>query len=267
MSGIPFPQKTWTGAHEWTTSSSSVRADGTKSPGSQPVGVPTPPPPPLPVFRGSSKALLYPFCPASHFSCNKFIYTYVWPLPHLSTGFTTSHLISLLSHPCPVIPPVPLMTNTKAFLCLRISVTQTVLPTSALVAAVGCYVWSPSCLLPGDAKHLNGPLQWSGNPGLKSVIFLWGYESQPSFPQMTARNPKAGLLAPRRDPCAAQLELQSTTPAGLGCLRLCPQLIFSLSISESSPLNPMPKSLCVSSTSGDSKMPSPIKSRSSKTSL
>lgn len=168
------------------------------------------------------------------------------------------------------------MTNTKAFLCLRISVTQTILPTSALVAAVGRYVWSPSCLLPGDAKHLSGPLQWSGNPGLKSVTFLWGYESQPSFPHMTARNPKAGLLASRRDPRVVQLELQSATSAGLGCLRspprlcpseLCPWLIFSLSISWEAPLNPMPKSLCVNSTYGDSKMPSPIKSQSSKTSL
>ena len=105
MSGIPFPQKVWTGAHEWTTLSSSVHAGGTRSPASQPVGVPTPRPPPPPVFKGSSEALLYPFGPASHFACDKFIYTCVWPLPRLSTGFTTSHLLSLLFAPLPCRPP------------------------------------------------------------------------------------------------------------------------------------------------------------------
>ena len=196
MSGISFPQKTWTGADmdnlfklcscRWHQER---RFSATGGP------TPPPPPPPLPVFKGSRKALLYPFCPASHFSCNKFIYTYVWPLPHLSTDFTTSHLILLCSHPCPVIPPVPLMTNTKAFLCLRISVTQTVLPTSAPVAAVGCYVWSPSCLSPGDAKHLSG-LQWSGNRASRVSPSCEAMNSSHHFPKWLLETPKLASLPP-----------------------------------------------------------------------
>lgn len=176
-------------------------------------GVPTPPPPPpLPVFTGSSKALLPPFCPASYFSCNKFIYTYVGPLPHLSTGFSTSHLILLCSHPCLSSPQYPSW-QTQGFPALGSLWHRQSSPISLHWAAVGCYVWSPSCLYQVITE--TPPTVPFGGVATRASRVSPSYEAMnpsPSFPQMTARNPKAGLLAPRRDTCGTVGAAERHTP-------------------------------------------------------
>lgn len=128
---------------------------------------------------------------------------------------------SCCSHPCPVVPPVHLKANTRSFLYLSITVKEAAItnrhPLQWLLLG-GCYVWSPRCPLPGNTKHLSCPLLQSGDLGLNSITFLWGYEPQPPFPQRLSNgNLKAVLLALGGTNVRGSWSSRAPPLQGLGC--------------------------------------------------
>ena len=172
---------------------------------------------PPPVFKGSSETLLYPFGPASHFACDKFVYTYVWPLPHLKYRlYNQSSSLTAVRTPALPSPSTPQGKHRGFPLPWGLCDTDHP-PASAAAAAVGCSVGAPFtrwCRTPQrspSAERQPGPRECR-LPGR-----LW---IPASISPMTSGSPRAGHLASRRDPRAVQPELQGATRAGLGACRL-----------------------------------------------
>lgn len=273
MSGIPFPQKVWTGAHEWTAFSSSVHSGGTRSPASQPVGVPTPRPPPPASLQGqqwdTSVSLwsCFPLC--------------MWQVRlHLRLATSPSKVQALqpvifshcCSHPCPAVPQHPSG------------------QTQRLSSALGPLRHRPSARLcsGGCCGLLCGSAFYQVMQNTSAVPFCreaaWASRVSPSWEAMNPSQhfpndcwkPQSWPPCLQEGPTGGAAGATGRHPRGAGRLpppprrgpfEPCPGSSFHSPAPESAASNPMPESLCVSSTSGDSKVPFPIKSQSSKTSL